>query len=190
MGQPGSVTEAEDETERQPWTVGRVAAITILVATFGFWVWAFSPWAPDDNPDRLEDRGFAEAAETRCRAALDEIDGIPSARAAETTQDRADQVEAGTRVIEVMLADLEELASGVGSAEESEILADWFEDWHQYVVDRWAHVDRLRSATDETSDRDLAFRVSATEGGGIYTERLDGFARVNDMDSCLVPGDV
>ena len=26
--------------------------------------------------------------------------------------------------------------------------------------------------------------------GSTYTERMDGFSRLNDMDSCQVPGDV
>ena len=78
---------------RRRWSFGTVIATTVLVATFGFWVWAFSPWAPRDNPDRLEHRAFAESAESRCAAALDDIATIPTAREAETRVDRSDQIE-------------------------------------------------------------------------------------------------
>jgi hypothetical protein len=170
--------------------VGTILAVSVLVATFGFWVWAFSPWAPRENPDRLEDREFAESAEQRCSLTLVRIAEIPSARAAETPAERADQVELATLEVEAMVTDLRGLAEGVVDQTEQDILAQWFADWDQYVADRWAHVERLRSASGDTPGRDLAFVVSAVVGTGIYTERLDGFARVNDMDSCLVPGDV
>ena len=187
----------ESETADEPrWTVGKVAAVSVVLLFCGAWIWLISaqaglpvPWAPGDNPDRLHDRVFAEAAEARCATALAAIASIPTAREAATPQDRADQVESGTLDVEAMVADLRGLASKVESVAEREILFKWFADWDQYIDDRWAHVTRLRTADEETSDRELAFVVSAVVGGGIYTERLDGFARVNDMDSCLVPGD-
>ena len=185
------MTRSDEETpDRRRWTVGRMAATLVLVSSFGFWIWAFSPWAPRDNPDRLDDRAFVDAAEQRCVAADDLIAAMPSAREAESAIDRADQVEAGTRHVEAMVADLRDLASMVDSVAERDILFKWFIDWDQYIDDRWAHVERLRTADENTSDRDLAFVLSAVVGGGIYTQRLDGFARVNDMDACLIPGDV
>lgn len=184
------MTRPEGDTADRRWPIGRIAATSMLVLFCGFWIWAFSPWAPHDNPDRLEDRDFAEAAEARCAAALDRIDAIPSAREADTPEERSDQVETGTIEVEAMVADLRELTAQVETPAEREVLADWFVDWDQYIVDRWTHVERLRSADETESDRDLAFVLSAVIGGGVYTERLDGFARVNDMDSCVIPGDV
>ena len=148
------------------------------------------PFAPGDNPDRLEDRDFAEQADARCAAAVEFIDTIPSARQAESRDERADQVETGTVEVEAMVVDLRSLAGDVESPDERAILTKWFADWDQYVVDRWAHVEKLRTADEDASDRELAFVVSAIIGSGIYTERLDGFARVNDMDNCLIPGDL
>jgi hypothetical protein len=171
-------------------TIGRVVATATVVFLCGFWVWAFSPWAPDDNPDRLEDRAFAEAAEARCAATLDRIDAIPSAREADTPAERADQVEAGTLEVETLVADLGELATQVEIPAERELIADWFVDWDHYIADRWSHVETLRDADSATSDRDLAFVLNPSPDGDVYTERLDGFARVNGMDSCVIPGDV
>jgi hypothetical protein len=189
--------EGETADERR-WTVGRVAAVSVVVLFLAGWVWLISaqaglpvPWAPGDNPDRLQDRKFAEAAEARCAIALVRIATIPTAREAETPQDRAGQVASGTVEFEAMVIDLRALALEIDLETERDILAKWFADWDRYIDDRWSHVDRLEAADAETSGRDLAFVLSSdVVGSGIYTERLDGFARVNDMDSCVVPGDV
>jgi hypothetical protein len=164
--------------------------MSMVVLLGGFWIWAFSPWAPDDNPDRLADREFAQSAEARCAATLDRIDAIPSAREADTPADRADQVEAGTLEVEALVADLGELATQVENPAERELIADWLVDWDHYIADRWNHVDTLRDADATTPDRDLAFVLNPGPDGAVYTERLDGFARVNTMDSCVIPGDV
>lgn len=184
------MTRRGDSAESRTWTLGRLLGFAIVVASFAFWIWAFSPWAPRTNPDRLEDRAFTEAAESRCAAALERIAVIPSARTAESPQDRAGQVADGTDEVESMVADLRSLAADVRFDTERDILDKWFSDWDQYVADRWDHVARLTAADEDATGRELAFVLSNTVGGGIYTERLDGFARVNDMDSCLIPGDV
>ena len=192
------MTQADDATEdRRRWTPQRVAAASVIAVFLVGWVWLMSaqlglpvPFAPGDNPDRLEDRRFAQAADDRCAAALEVIDAIPSAREAGSNDERADQVETGTVEIETMVTDLRSLAGEVETTGERQILVKWFADWDQYVADRWAHVEKLRTADADASGRDLAFVVSAIVGTGIYTERLDGFARVNDMDNCLIPGDV
>ena len=49
---------------------------------------------------------------------------------------------------------------------------------------------RLRDADASTPRRELWFLMSDAMAGGVYTERLDGFARLNDMESCQIPGDV
>jgi len=51
-------------------------------------------------------------------------------------------------------------------------------------------VGRLENATPETDDRDLAFIIQERIEGGFYTRRIDGLANVNDMPSCVVPGDI
>jgi hypothetical protein len=61
----------------------------------------------------------------------------------------------------------------------------WFEDWDVYLVDRRNHADRLRS------DGDVRPLLTAMpDGVGSVLRRMNGFARVNDMESCLDPGDL
>ena len=107
------MTRSDEETSDRPWTVARMAATLVLVSSFGFWIWAFSPWAPRDNPDRLDDRGFVEAAEQRCAAAGELLAVIPSAREAESAIDRADQVEAGTNHVAAMVTDLSTISVAI-----------------------------------------------------------------------------
>jgi len=78
----------------------------------------------------------------------------------------------------------------VNDQEDVDRLGRWLEDWDVYIQDREAHVVRLREATEDTADRDLAFLVSERVSGGFYTARMDGLANVNDMESCHVPQDI
>ena len=51
------------------------------------------------------------------------------------------------------------------------------------MEDRVTHAERLRQGEDA--------RFLNTEADGIFiAERMNGFARVNNMDSCQVPGDL
>lgn len=179
----------DDLEERRYWGPTRIGLTLVVVATVLFWVWIYL-FAPRGNPDRLETRSFAEAAESVCAAAQLEIDELPLGITATDPADRARQVEAGTVITVAMVADLEQAAEAVTNGDDLRIIALWLEDWDAYVADRWAHVEKLDAATGETSPRDLAFTLTERAAGGIYTRKIDGLANVNDMASCHVPGDV
>ena len=76
---------------------------------------------------------------------------------------------------------------GVSDAELAEA---WLADWRTYIADREGHARRLRAADETTPDRELRFLLVDMTEGSTYTERMDGFARLNDMDACQIPGDV
>ena len=61
--------------------------------------------------------------------------------------------------------------------------SSWFSDWDIYLEDRKNHVDRLNELGD------VEPLLTATDTGKSVMERMNGFARVNDLDSCLDPGD-
>lgn len=205
-----STTEAGDEPRtrrsaanrgtgprrRQRQTVGRVLAAAFVIGAVGFWVWAFSPWARSENPARLDDRAFAAWAQQRCAQAAAEIGGLPSARQAESPPQRAGQVDSGTDIVETLVGDLRAAAAGLAEITESDgppdaaLARDWLADWEVYLADRRAHSEKLRQAGADTPDRDLRFLLSDVTAGGVYTERMNGFARLNDMDACQIPGDV
>ena len=168
-----------------------------MVASFGFWAWAFSPWARTENPGRLDDRDFAAWADQRCEQAHAAIDGLPTARQAQSHAERAEQVDRGTAFVESLVADLRRSAGDTLSAvsesngpPDVELAQAWLDDWDTYIADRRDHAARLRAADEDTPDRELRFLLVDMTEGSTYTERMDGFARLNDMDACQIPGDV
>lgn len=177
--------------------MGRWLGGLFVVGSFVFWAWAFSPWARTENPARLDDRDFAQWADQRCARAQAAIAALPTARQAASRAERADQVDRGTDEVEALVAALQlrAEASLPGSTEgdgppDTELVEAWLADWDVYVTDRRSHSDRLRAADDDTPDRELRFLLVDMTEGSTYTERMDGFARLNNMDNCQVPGDV
>lgn len=166
----------------RPSRIGFVAGALVLVASAVFWVWAFSPWAPRGNPDRLEDRTFPERAEQICSEASERIEALPPASDARTPQERAVVVQEANELLSSMIEELR--GSATGTAEDVELISLWLDDYEVLLSDRERHAARLAAGEDPR------FTVTATDEGSPIDERIDGFARVNDMESCLVPLDV
>ena len=180
-------------------TIRRTAVVVFILGSVVFWVWAFSPLAPDDNPDRIPDREFPVAAETACSAALDDLDVIASSVLDLTDPtDRAGIVDDGTDRLERLVATLDELATTTYGELEAgvtdqtrveeldewrDVIDRWLRDWDVYLGDRRTHADRLRAEGDVELLLTLVDNVDVAE-------RLTGFARVNDMESCGIPGDL
>jgi len=182
--------EHPDLAPKAGFTWGRFTAAAIIVGLAAMWtyIWVF---VPRTNPDRFSSPDYAEAAEPICAAAQAEINSLPSGPSASSPQERAVAVRAGTEITQAMVADLRSLLPLVADPDDLAKLELWFADWEEgYLVDRWAHVDRLENATAETPDRELAFLIQDRTEGGFYTRRIDGLANVNDMPSCVVPGDI
>ena len=168
-----------------------------VVGSFVFWAWAFSPWARTENPGRLDDRSFVGWADQRCARAQAAIDALPTARQAASRAERADQVDQATDEVEALVADIRlraEASLPVSTDSEgppdADLVGAWLEDWDVYISDRRSHSERLRTASEDTRDRELRFLLLDLTEGSTYTERMDGFARLNNMDNCQVPGDV
>ena len=177
--------------------MGRWLAGLFVAGSFVFWAWAFSPWARTENPARLDDRSFAQWADQRCARAQTAIAALPTARQAASRAERADQVDRGTDEVERLVDDLRrraetslaESTSGDGPPDGA-LVRDWLADWDVYIADRRGHSAKLRTADDDTPDRELRFLLVDMTEGSTYTERMDGFSRLNNMDNCQVPGDV
>ena len=186
----GADDGADATPVRRRWRlVGRWLGGLFVAGSFVFWAWAFSPWARTENPARLDNREFAQWADQRCAEAQTVIAALPTARQADSRAERADQVDRGTDEVEMLDASLSESTDGKGPPDAA-LLRDWLADWDVYVSDRRGHSTRLRTADDDTPDRELRFLLVDMTEGSTYTERMDGFARLNTMDNCQVPGDV
>ncbi|MCQ3815042.1 MAG: hypothetical protein KTU85_11595 [Acidimicrobiia bacterium] len=162
----------------------------LLLAMLAMWVWIYL-FAPRTNPDRLQSRSFAQAAEAVCAPLQAAINALPSGRDVDTVAARNAQIIAGTELAEAMVMGLRESAplhlSDVG---DQRLVDAWFADWDAYLQDRRNHTDKLSALGERASDNDLRFILSQRAEGGIYTRRIDGFANVNDMASCHTPLDI
>ena len=158
-------------------------AIAFVVFATGFWIFAFSPWARDmfQAVDQLQDENLVLEIEARCVAALDELDALPSIRSAESPGERAGNLDLANAALLGMTDDIANL--GTAFEDDGRLIGLWLSDWEIYMADRVAHAERLREGQD--------VRFLNTEADGIFiAERMNGFARVNNMDSCQVPGDL
>jgi hypothetical protein len=176
-----------DGTDEEPygfhWSVGSVAAIFVVVAIAAFWIYAFSPWAPDDTADGLSDTTLVANANAHCRSAKEAIDALPRAMDSPTPAERAKVVEQANGHVADMIASLRSDAAGA-TARDRQLLDQWFTDWDTYLERREAYAAELAVNEDGA-----VFTVPARHGGQI-TETMDGFARTNDLYDCLVPLDV
>ena len=199
---PTDPASAGEPTARSPSrsplrVAGKWLGGLFVVGSFVFWAWAFSPWARTENPGRLDDRSFVAWADQRCARAQAAIDALPTARQAASRTERADQVDRGTDEVESLVTDIRLRAEASLSPStdgegppDTDLVGAWLEDWDVYISDRRSHAERLRTADEDTPDRELRFLLLDLTEGSTYTERMDGFARLNNMDSCQVPGDV
>lgn len=190
-GAPGSAgaTEHPDLAAPDPdddtpigWTLPRALGVAVAVALLGFWVWAFSPWAPNDKADGVRDATFLTTARTSCKTMQDGLAALPPARDAKTAAERADVVAATGPVIASMITELR-AASSTLDARDRELVDRWLTDWEAYNADRQTYAANLR--TDERSEFFVTRR-----GTGQITVTMDNFSRVNDLGACLVPMDV
>ena len=166
------------------WTPGRIAAAVVTACIIGFWAWAFSPLPDRGNPDRLDDRAYVTTAEGICAVAQTQIAGLPSAAQVATPAERADLLDTGTVIVRQLITDLRAVRPDADA--EATITGFWLDDWDTYANDRDHYALQLR--TGDFGGVDDRFTVTTRAGLAVSTH-IDGFARANDMDSCLTPGD-
>ena len=161
----------------------RILAGLFAVACIAFWMFAFSPWARDifTAPDQLEDEGYAASVDALCADAQAAIDDLPSARSATTPSGRVSAVAAGTATLDRLVQDVAALDGGTSN--DRRLVGLWLDDWDIYLADRSRHAERLQSEGD--------VRFLNTEDNGVFiAQRMDGFSRVNEIDNCVLPGDI
>jgi hypothetical protein len=88
-----------------------------------------------------------------------------------------------TDLLDQLVADLRGMDGG--TTDDLVLVAGWFDDWDIYLADRRFHAQRLRTEGDVRP-----YLTALPSGAGSHVERMNGFARVNDMEGCLDPGDL
>jgi hypothetical protein len=167
--------------------VGRTVVIIVVCALVSMWGYVlYLAFGPGRQPpiDRLDDPAFAEAAEERCAATLEEVDRLPVASASHTAAERADVLARANGVYAAMLDDLDDLETLAPAGDQRRRANEWLGDWRTYLGDRETYADALRT------DPDARLLVSAKPGEGQQiTGWIDEFAKANRMPSCVSPTD-
>ena len=85
-------------------------------------------------------------------------------------------------LLDSLVSSLQSLDGGTES--DRFLIESWLSDWQIYLQDRDTYVEKLRVEGDVAP-----LLTSLPSGSGSHLARQNGFARVNDLDSCLDPGD-
>jgi hypothetical protein len=170
-----------DDTAGRHWTPTGIALVVAVIAIIAMWAYILGPWRSREVPTTLEDLTYAERAEPLCAAAQARIDELPPAATARTPQERAEVLDDANAIVAALVAVLHEINPLV--AADRQYVDQWMADWDSYLDSRLAYASTLASGLDDR------FSVEAEHGRPI-TQRMDGFADLNDMPSCFVPLDV
>jgi hypothetical protein len=147
-----------------------------VVLLLAFWVWALF-FAPKESINMIEDRAWAERAETICVAYDPQIRAFEG-RANADLGVRADLVDESTDLLSQML---DEIVAVTPSDDKGQaIVPDWEADYRTLLDDRYRYADQLRSGEN------VAFTETAIDGVPI-TERIEKFALDNRMPTCAPP---
>jgi len=181
------------------WRYLGVAGFLLMVL---FWVWVF--WRanagvphPDEldvpaseaaadvqaaTPDQRAALNYLQESEAVCAIAQADIAELPFAAGVEDFAERANILDAATQRLDLMVNDLSAVAKPTKDAE-AFIAGEWIKDYNQFLNDRRAYANVLRSGEDPP------FEISARDGRRV-TDYIVNFAEVNEMYSCVPPGDL
>lgn len=162
--------------------IGRAAVVVIVLGSLLLWVYVFSGAARQDPPNTLDDEAFGLAAEPICAEAVTVLDALPRAEDSTSAAQRAEVIDEANVTLSQMVDELDDIA--VTTARDTEMTTEWISDWRTFIEDRADFAARLR-------EDDMArFYVTEKPGRLQVTKAIDDLAKVNDMPSCVDPGDV
>lgn len=175
---PDTDGDAPERSGRSVWTY---LGVSVVLAVVLMWIWIFSGAPKKVNPDRLDDRAWAERAEETCRATMEGVDARSSTSSGQSPDQRGDAIDASSDDLEAMLA---RLADPLPESEaDREVVRPWLDDWASLIEDRRTYADAVRE------DPDARFLTSEKFNDGL-DDVIGIFADVNDMPSCGPAGDV
>ena len=162
-------------------TVATLAAVTALIAG---WIYVLFIYDPGLLIDELADPTFPTRAEEVCAVAKEQLAALPPASQATSAAERGEVVAASNVVLGRMIDQLRPLAPTTPT-DAAKGVNEWLDDWGTYINDRQDYAEAL--AVDDDARFLESTKGSDTKG---ISRAIDGFAKVNKMDSCTTPGDV
>jgi hypothetical protein len=157
---------------RRGAVVGAVLGMVLL------WIYAFSGLGAQAPADRLDDPSFALRAESLCREARRELDGLPHVTHESPPGELADNIGATAAILGEMVDGLRRLPPG--NDRDARLVGLWLTDWETHVGDLEAYADSVRAEGYHP------FAETDREGEPL-SQAMDNLARNNDMPSCEAP---
>jgi hypothetical protein len=163
----------------------RSLALVGAALFIAFWTWALF-FASKEAVNRIDDRAWAERAESICAAAtiertalsdFRELDEADSALIAE----RADVIDRATDILEAMLNDA--VAVPPTDPKGIVIVPLWEADYRILIEDRRSYADELRATGENLPFYETAITIP-------ISEKVATFAGDNSMPSCAPPTDL
>lgn len=194
---PPSAFDESEPPRRSIWQYLGVAGFLLMAL---LWIWIFAirgrglphpdelgvpaanAAAEDITRDERTALNFITEAEAVCATAQAEISQLPLAAGADDFNERAAILDQATERLDLMVNELGSLATPTEDGE-AFIVGEWIKDYYQFLDDRRAYSDVLRTGDDPP------FVISARDGRRV-TNYIVTFAEVNNMFSCVPPGDV
>lgn len=171
----------QPEYRRWTWTAGRLLAVVVAIVIALFWLWVFAGGPRRQNPDFLTDRSWVKSADATCAVTQDAIKALPGAEESANSTVRAVTVDQATDEIDKMINRLE--ARPPTDAEDATLVKQWLTDYRSYVASRRDYADDLPADPGAKLLYNEKFRKP-------IDDVITTFAEVNDMPSCVPPGDV
>lgn len=164
----------------------RLVIVTACVLIAAMWVYAFG-FAPRESINRIGDTEWMARAEARCLVAENERFELENLERMDPNDPialraKADIVEVATNSLERAIDDI--AADPPSDDKGIAIVPLWIADYRTYIEDRRAFIEELR-----TADRRPFFAETEIEGVPV-SERINKFARENDMRTCQAPYDL
>lgn len=176
---------AADDAE--PMSMGRRAGrfLAIVVAVSIAALWAYTLWGPTkkDPPGLLADKTYATQFQSICTDAAGQIGALPPAYATREAGARAEVVAEANGYLDTMLVRLRQIAPAADSGNDGRMIQEWLGDWETYLGDRQKYVVALE---DDPKARLLVSEKDKRQ----ITEPIDFFAKYNEMENCMTPGDL
>jgi hypothetical protein len=162
---------------------GRILALVVAVAIAG--LWAYALWGPTkkDPPGLLSDTTYATQFESICTDTAAQIAALPPAYATREAGARAEVIEEANGYLDTMILRLRQVAPTAEVGDDGRMIQEWLGDWQTYLGDRQNYVAAL------ADDPQARFLVSEKDKRQI-TEPIDFFAKYNEMENCMTPGDL
>ncbi|HUF97077.1 MAG TPA: hypothetical protein VMM60_03035 [Ilumatobacter sp.] len=174
-----------ETSSRQRRWITRAVALLGAGLFVAFWGWALF-FASKEAVNRIEDRAWAERAQTICADATTERMKLSDYReladvGPEMIRERAEIIDKATDIIEAMLDEVVAVAP-VGQ-KGAEIVPLWEADYRIYIENRRAYADQLRETGENLPFYETAIAIP-------ISEKVATFAGDNSMSSCAPPSDL